>query len=452
MYTWKVKQQQAEEETCVFRTKYDDVISGRRWNTGGNSKRGCEEFSVTDSIFADDTAALYPNRKTIEASAPQLFAHIKLFGMEAHCKKPNSDKESKSVVLFVSAPASTYHNPETFDEGDYEHRDDAEHFSLGDIDVGDGCTISVVKEGKYLGSMMARDGTDEQDLNRRIKSARQAFGSLKKCVFRSRDIVLEAKKMVYLSMVLSIVLYGSESWSVSAEMMRKLESFHRMCIRSMCRINMWHVREHKISTGTLLKRTGILPIGKYLARRQLSWVGKVMRMPQCRLPRKMVACWVYNQRPDGRPMLTYGESVVRSLKIAGIGIENWGELAADKAAWCAAADIQQGRKGRNSGLNAEAAAFTPAATARDAAATRRYRGAGGVMVSYQVFCQQQEQERQQERRLRQQQGLCTCTWSEYCAPCLQQQQQQQQQHQQQPQPQVNRLTMVLRGRYGQTPQ
>ena len=39
---------------CVFYTKMDDVLTGRRYNSKG------EEFTLPDSEYADDTAVLFP--------------------------------------------------------------------------------------------------------------------------------------------------------------------------------------------------------------------------------------------------------------------------------------------------------------------------------------------------------------------------------------------------------
>ena len=72
----------------------------------------------------------------------------------------------------------------------------------------------------------------------RIRQANGAFGSLLKCVFKRKDVTKEAKVAVYNSLVLSVLLYGCESWSLTQRLRDKLRSFHRACVRSMCRINM----------------------------------------------------------------------------------------------------------------------------------------------------------------------------------------------------------------------
>jgi len=55
------------------------------------------------------------------------------------------------------------------------------------------------------------------------------------------------------------------------------------------------------------------------------------RMPWDRLPRKMLSCWVASKRPRGCPKFTYGRSLNKALKKA--GIDNWEIMVMDRCAW-----------------------------------------------------------------------------------------------------------------------
>ena len=122
---------------------------------------------------------------------------------------------------------------------------------------------------KYLGSLITSDGKDTADVEARIRQANGAFGSLLKCVFKRKDVTKEAKVAVYNSRVLSVLLYGCESWSLTQRLRDKLRSFHRACVRSMCRINMWHVQHYRITAQDLEHRLGVRSFETYLVRRRL---------------------------------------------------------------------------------------------------------------------------------------------------------------------------------------
>ena len=63
----------------------------------------------------------------------------------------------------------------------------------------------------------------------------------------NKGVDLEVKGRVYVALVLSILLYGSESWSLRADLFQRLRSFHNYACRSMCRIAMAHTIRHHIS-------------------------------------------------------------------------------------------------------------------------------------------------------------------------------------------------------------
>jgi hypothetical protein len=108
-------------------------------------------------------------------------------------------------------------------------------------------------------------------------------------VFKRKDITKEAKVAVYNSLVLSILLYGSESWALTKKHRDKLRGFHRKCVRSMCCISMWHVQEHRITAQQLEDRLGVQSLETYLVRRRLRWLGQ----------RKLLTAWVASPRVAG---------------------------------------------------------------------------------------------------------------------------------------------------------
>ncbi len=71
--------------------------------------------------------------------------------------------------------------------------------------------------GKYLGSMLSKpesfDDSASVTIMARIRLARIALTNLQKAIFGTRRVALESKsflKIAYESLVLSLLLYGSE--------------------------------------------------------------------------------------------------------------------------------------------------------------------------------------------------------------------------------------------------
>ena len=312
MITWNAAY---NRPLCLFHTKDDYVLTGRSWRA-----RGGMEFPLTDSEYADDTAVFFTSRESVVEGVPLMIAHFARFGMEIHAG--NTTKMSKSEILFVSAPTSMYEDPVTFDNTD-----------LSNVELGDGVYMPVTSQMRYLGTILSRDGSDDADVAARIVAAGNAFGSLRSCLFSSANVALEAKTMAYTELILSILLYGAESWCLKEELLHQLRRFHARCIRTMCRITMKHTWKHRINASDLLKRLGLLKIDAYIRRRQLRWAGHVARMSMDRLPRKMMSCWVRNKRPRGAPLFTYGRGLYKTMKKENIDKIHWMNIATNREEW-----------------------------------------------------------------------------------------------------------------------
>ena len=181
--------------------------------------------------------------------------------------------------------------------------------------------------------MLNRDADCAVDVDARIGKAAAAFGKLKPLVFKSKNISLPAKRAAYVVIVMSILLYGSEMWVLSATSRRKLRSFHHRCLRVMCGVNMWHVKERKITMSSLLDDANLRSIDTYLARRRLRWIGHVRRMDWDRTPRKLLSSWCYQARPLGRPCLRWAESIEEDLRLARLPITKWHLKAENRIEW-----------------------------------------------------------------------------------------------------------------------
>ena len=172
--------------------------------------------------------------------------------------------------------------------------------------------MEVVDRFPYLGDIVSRDGDDAAAVDARVESGGKAFGALRACIFASTSISNKAKKAVYEAIVLSTVLYGCETWSLTEELYRRLRCMHAHHLRAMCRVSRSQAWEHHISTQELGQRLGLDSIEFYIARRQLRWLGHVSRMPyETRLPRRLLSAWVPHRRPIGSPFMTYGRSIFK---------------------------------------------------------------------------------------------------------------------------------------------
>jgi hypothetical protein len=96
--------------------------------------------------------------------------------------------------------------------------------------------IETVRDFKYLGRITS-DDDDDDDLpavRENMKKARKRWARVSRLLVREGATAKMMGK-IYLAIVQSVVLYGSETWVLSERMRRMLEGFHNRCARQMTR-------------------------------------------------------------------------------------------------------------------------------------------------------------------------------------------------------------------------
>ena len=100
----------------------------------------------------------------------------------------------------------------------------------------DGCKIAQVKEFVYLGQTITDDGRCDKAIRKRIEIARSAFNGFGKTL-TSRDISIPTKLRLVKCYVWSTLLYGCETWTLSQQIMKKLQAFEMWIYRKMLKIS-----------------------------------------------------------------------------------------------------------------------------------------------------------------------------------------------------------------------
>ena len=77
----------------------------------------------------------------------------------------------------------------------------------------DGETVETVSDFIFLGSKIIADGDCSHEIKRRLLLGRKVMTNLDS-ILKSRDITLSSKVHLVKTMVLPVVMYGCESWTV----------------------------------------------------------------------------------------------------------------------------------------------------------------------------------------------------------------------------------------------
>ena len=108
--------------------------------------------------------------------------------------------------------------------------------------------METVSDFIFLGSKITADGDCSHEIKRRFLLGRKVMTNLDS-IFKSRDITLPTKVRLVKAMVLPVVMYTCESWTVKKAECRRIDAFELWCWRRLLRVP-WTARR---SNKSILK-------------------------------------------------------------------------------------------------------------------------------------------------------------------------------------------------------
>ena len=181
-----------------------------------------------------------------------------------------------------------------------------------------GKQLEWVPSFKYLGSVIAKDGSMDEEIGRRIGCAASVFAGLQKAVWSRRELLLRTKLHIYQACVLSILLYGAETWNLTESQSKRLAVFDRKRRRQILKIR-W--QQHVRNDAVYEKTAQVSPVPLLLKRARLRWWGHCKRMPPERLPKKVMEAEVVGLRPRGRPRQRWIQNIFDDLASVDLTME-----------------------------------------------------------------------------------------------------------------------------------
>ena len=99
----------------------------------------------------------------------------------------------------------------------------------------DGETMETVRDFIFLGSQITEDGECSHEFKRRLLLGRKAMTNLDS-ILKSRDITLPTKVHLVKGMVIPIVIYGCENWTIKKAECQRIDTFELWCWRRLVRV------------------------------------------------------------------------------------------------------------------------------------------------------------------------------------------------------------------------
>ena len=194
----------------------------------------------------------------------------------------------------------------------------------------DNTQLLQVEEFTYLGGKITQKGSCSEDIKLRIGKALGAVQRLQS-IWSAKDIQTNTKIELYKVLVLSILLYGAETWTLKREDENRLLTFEMMCLRKIMGVT----RRDRIRNTTIRKTLGVeFSILDRITRKRLHYFGHVQRMPPSRLPKMAFECLIQGVRPRGRPQKRWRDCLLDDCIRTNLNsIVNASRTADDRTVW-----------------------------------------------------------------------------------------------------------------------
>ncbi|KAJ8954316.1 hypothetical protein NQ318_005903 [Aromia moschata] len=166
--------------------------------------------------------------------------------------------------------------------------DDVKQYSFEEVDM-----------FKYLGTIFKRQPGVSKEINSRITAGNRCIAL--NAVLKNKGISRKLKIGIYKTIIRSVVIFGSEVWTLRKEEVQRIEIWERKVLRKIfggkIGVGRWKRRTNR-EIYEFFKEPNITGIVRL---QRVRWIGHVMRMNDHRIPKMVLIHEVGGRKRLGRP-------------------------------------------------------------------------------------------------------------------------------------------------------
>ncbi|KAJ4434216.1 hypothetical protein ANN_22764 [Periplaneta americana] len=203
----------------------------------------------------------------------------------------------------------------------------------GNIKIGD-LSFEEVEKFKYLGATVTNINDTREEIKRRINMGNACYYSVEK-LLSSSLLSKNLKVRIYKTVILPVLLYGCETWTLTLREEHRFRVFENKVLRKIFGAKRDEVtgewkKLHNTELHALYSSPDII---RNIKSRRLRWAGHVARMGESRNAYRVLVGRPEGKRPLGRPRRRWEDNIKMDLREVGYDDRDWINLAQDRDRW-----------------------------------------------------------------------------------------------------------------------
>ena len=294
-------------------------------NAGAKLRMNDVDWPVVGCLFADDTVLLAESERELQRVVDE-------FHRVCARRKLRVNAGKSKVIVFErrQVEALQFSTP---------YRVNVPVAENCEIFLG-GEKMEVVKEFKYLGTVLCKHGEMDGEIRARAVKGRSAIGALDR-IMKGRNVSMEVKRGLRNSIILPTLTYGSETWTWNSAQQSRLRAVEMSYLRGACGVTRWD----GLSNESVYERCGMSHCAsgvqcgavEWVKRNTLRWYGHMERMKNEEFVKKVYMSELEGTGRRGRPLGRWKDRVKEYLNERGVrgvrGLEQASMECMDRERW-----------------------------------------------------------------------------------------------------------------------